>query len=144
MSRKSSATFNSIQDDDPFYFLIHKKCYLRIYTLNSVYLIPKKMWMALQTLLFFAKICQYSETSMIHILFSLLRIKDLYMFWALLAHFQEVLHKWHLVYCMLVMSVSCNRSTSILVQPSDITRMQCTKCRLFRASWGWAGNAWNM
>jgi hypothetical protein len=45
---------------------------------------------------------QYSETNVMHFLFSLLRIKDLYMFQALLAH---LLHKQHLVYCMCVMSV---------------------------------------
>jgi hypothetical protein len=36
-----------------------------------------------------------------HFLFSLLRIKGLYMFRALVAHPQEVLHKRHLVYCVL-------------------------------------------
>jgi hypothetical protein len=48
---------------------------------------------------------QYSETNVMHFLFSLLRIKGLYMFPALLAHPQEVLHKRHLVYCVHVMSV---------------------------------------
>jgi hypothetical protein len=43
---------------------------------------------------------QYSETKVIHFLFSLLRIKGLYMFRALLAHPQEALHKRHLVYCV--------------------------------------------
>jgi hypothetical protein len=46
---------------------------------------------------------QYSETSVMHFLFSLLRIKGLYMFRALLAHPLEVLHKRHLVYCLRVM-----------------------------------------
>jgi hypothetical protein len=45
---------------------------------------------------------------------------------ALLAHPQEAPHKPHLVYCVRVMSVGCSRigvdSTSILVQPTDITR----------------------
>jgi hypothetical protein len=31
------------------------------------------------------------------------------MFQPLLAHRQEALHKWHLVYCMRVMSVGCIR-----------------------------------
>jgi hypothetical protein len=31
-----------------------------------------------------------------------------------------------------------------LVQPTDITRTQYTKCRLYSASWGWASNARNM
>jgi hypothetical protein len=42
-----------------------------------------------------------------HFLFSLLRIKGLYIFRALLAHPQEALHKRHLVYCWRVMSVGC-------------------------------------
>jgi hypothetical protein len=41
---------------------------------------------------------QYSETNVMHFLFRLLRIKDLYVFRALLAHPQESLHKRHLVY----------------------------------------------
>jgi hypothetical protein len=53
--------------------------------------------------------CQYSETNVMHFLFSLLRIKGLYMFRALLAHPQEALHKRHLAYCVRVMSVGCIR-----------------------------------
>jgi hypothetical protein len=48
---------------------------------------------------------QYSETNVMHLLFSLLRIKGLYMFRELLAHPQEMIHKRQLVYCMRVMSV---------------------------------------
>jgi hypothetical protein len=44
---------------------------------------------------------QYSETNAIHDLFSLLRIKDLYMLRALLAYPQEALNKRQLVYCAL-------------------------------------------
>jgi uncharacterized protein YrrD len=44
-----------------------------------------------------------------HFLFSLLRIKDLYMFQALLAHPQEVLHKRCLIYCVRVISIGCTR-----------------------------------
>jgi hypothetical protein len=44
-----------------------------------------------------------------HFLFSLLRIKGLYMFQALLAHPQEAFHQWHLVYCVHVLSVGCTR-----------------------------------
>jgi hypothetical protein len=69
---------------------------------------------------------QYNETVM-HFLFSLLRIKGLFMFRALPAHPQEALHMRYLVYCMRV-----------------ITRTQCTKCRLCIASWGWKSNARNM
>jgi hypothetical protein len=74
---------------------------------------------------------QYSETNVMQFLFSLLRIKGLYMFRALLTHLQEALHKRHLVYCVRVMSVGC---TKILVQPTDITRTQYTKFRLCSAS----------
>jgi hypothetical protein len=41
------------------------------------------------------------------LLFSLLRINGRYMFRALLAHPQEVLHKRHFVYCLRVMSFGC-------------------------------------
>jgi hypothetical protein len=52
---------------------------------------------------------QYSETNVMPFLFSLLRIKGLYMFRALLAHPQDVLHKQHLVHCVRVMSAGCCR-----------------------------------
>jgi hypothetical protein len=52
---------------------------------------------------------RYSETNVMHFLFSLLRIQGLYRFRALLAHPQETLHKPHLVYCVRVMSVGCTR-----------------------------------
>jgi hypothetical protein len=42
-----------------------------------------------------------------HIPFSLLRIKSLYIFRALLVHPQEATHKRHFVYCVRVMSVGC-------------------------------------
>jgi hypothetical protein len=48
---------------------------------------------------------QYSETNVMYFLFSLLRIKGLYMFRTLLVHPQEALHRQHLVYCVRVMSV---------------------------------------
>jgi hypothetical protein len=41
---------------------------------------------------------QYSETNVMHFLFTLLRIKGLYMFRALLAHPQEALKQTALVY----------------------------------------------
>jgi hypothetical protein len=52
---------------------------------------------------------QYSKTKVMYVLFSSLKVKGLYMFRALLAHSQEVLHKWHLVYCVRVMSAGCTR-----------------------------------
>jgi hypothetical protein len=91
---------------------------------------------------------QYNETNVMHFSFSLLKIKSLYMFRALLDHPQEALKKRHLVYCVHVMSDGCTRteviSNPILVQPTDITRTQYTKCRLFSTSWWWASNARNM
>jgi hypothetical protein len=57
-------------------------------------------------------IYQYSETNVMHFLFSLLRIKGLYIFRVLLAHPQEILLKRHLVYCVRVMSVGCYQDWS--------------------------------
>jgi hypothetical protein len=45
-----------------------------------------------------------NETNVMHFSFSLLRIKGLYMFRALLVHPQEVLHKLKLQPCILRMS----------------------------------------
>jgi hypothetical protein len=111
---------------------------------------------------------QYSETNVMHFLFSLLRIKGLYMFRALLAHPQEALYKRHLVYCMRVVSVGCTRTEVPLHGTGYIAYMLCqlaatriggelqswcsqlttctqyTKSRLCSASWGWASNARNM
>jgi hypothetical protein len=87
---------------------------------------------------------QYRETNVMQFLFSLLRVKGLYMFRALLSHPQEAIHKRHLVYCYVSWLHQGWSSTPILVQPTDITHTQYTKCRLFRASWGWTSNAPNM
>jgi hypothetical protein len=59
------------------------------------------------TNLTYALAYQYNETNLMHFLFSLLRIKDLDMFRALLAHLQDSLHKRHLVYCVRIMSLGC-------------------------------------
>jgi hypothetical protein len=56
---------------------------------------------------------QCSETNLMHFLFSLLRIKGLYILQALLAHSQEALHKRHLKYCVRVMSVGCTILVSL-------------------------------
>jgi hypothetical protein len=48
---------------------------------------------------------QYSKTNVMHLLLNLLRIKDLYIFRALLSHLQEALHKRNLVYGVRAMSV---------------------------------------
>jgi hypothetical protein len=72
-----------------------------------------------------------------HFLFSLLRIKGLYMFRGLLVDPQEALHKRHLVYCVRIMSVGCTKIGAELVnlvQPADIKRTQYNKCYFFSAS----------
>jgi hypothetical protein len=89
-------------------------------------------------------VCQYSETNVMHFLLNLSSSKSLYMFRVLLAHLQEALHKLHLVYCVRVKSVGCASFTPILVQPTDITHMQYTKCLLCSASWRWGSSARNM
>jgi hypothetical protein len=53
------------------------------------------------------RVYQYSETNVMHFLFSLVRIKGLCMFRALLAQRQEALNKRYLVYCVRVMPVGC-------------------------------------
>jgi hypothetical protein len=64
-----------------------------------------------------------------HFFFSLLRIKGLYMFRALLAHLQGALHKQHVVYCLRCMSDGRNQDwsgtgvTPILVQEETPYRM---------------------
>jgi hypothetical protein len=70
---------------------------------------------------------QYTETNVMHFLFSLLRIKSVYMFRELLVRPQEALNKRQLVYCVLRA-----RYVSWLyqVEPTDIKHMHCTKCRL--------------
>jgi hypothetical protein len=68
---------------------------------------------------------QCSETKVMHILFSLLINKGLYMFRALLSHPQEAPHKRYLVYCWRVLSDGCTRTG-------------------LNASWGWASIARNI
>jgi hypothetical protein len=70
---------------------------------------------------------QYSETSVMHILFNLLRIKDLYMFRAFLAHPQEALNIQDLFYCVRVMSVGCTRIgvEIVLSNPGDTKYRLC-------------------
>jgi hypothetical protein len=65
-----------------------------------------------------------------HFSFNSVRITGLYVFRALLAHPQEALYRWNLVYCMRVVSWLHQDWSGILVQPTDITRTQYTKCRL--------------
>jgi hypothetical protein len=63
---------------------------------------------------------QYNETNMMHFPFNLLRIKGPYMFRALLAAPQEVLHKRHLVCCVRIMSDG-SATTAVKLQ------FQCSK-----------------
>jgi hypothetical protein len=76
----------------------------------------------------------YNKTNVMQFSFNLLRIKDLYMFRALLALPQEVLHKRHLVHCVRIMSVAVPRlqwtRTAIVAQPTDIIHTHYTKCHL--------------
>jgi hypothetical protein len=105
----------------------------------------QRLWRITESTLYDEYNCyQYNEINVMHVSFSLLRIKILYMFRKLLAHPQEALHKRHLVYCVRGMSVGCGSFTAVVAQPSNITRTQYTKCRLCSASWEWASNARNM
>jgi hypothetical protein len=84
---------------------------------------------------------QYSETNVMHFSFSLLRIKGLYMFRALLAHPQEGLHKRHWVYCVRVMSVgytrigveltshTCNIPSAACEEPPEDEQLMLETCR---------------
>jgi hypothetical protein len=78
---------------------------------------------------------QYNETNVTHFLFSLLIIKDLYMFRALLAHPQEVLHKRHLVYCVRIMSVGCG-AVAVSLQPCHYYARNIPSAVCASTSWG--------
>jgi hypothetical protein len=64
------------------------------------YLLRKEFMGQIKTLLtvLHSTVYRYSETNVMHFLFNLLRSKGLYMFRALLAHPQELIHKRHLAY----------------------------------------------
>jgi hypothetical protein len=70
------------------------------------------------------RVYQYSETKVMHFLFNLLRIKDLYMFRALFAHPQEALDKRHLVYCVRIISVDCG-TVAVQLKPCNILNVVC-------------------
>jgi hypothetical protein len=87
---------------------------------------------------------QCNGSNVMHFSFTLLRIKDLYMFRTLVAHPQEVMYvafgilrvynaRWH-----------GSSFTATVPHPSDIIRTQYAKCRLYSASWGWESNVRNM
>jgi hypothetical protein len=71
---------------------------------------------------------QYNETKVMHYSFNLLRIKGLYMFRALLAHPQQALNKWHLVYCVCIVSVYCVCIVSVYWSVISYTS-RINKCR---------------
>jgi hypothetical protein len=72
---------------------------------------------AIIPIIIYIAVYQYNETNVMHFSFSSFRTKGIYMFRALLAHPQEVLHKRHLVYCVRVMSVGCTRNgVALLLQ----------------------------
>jgi hypothetical protein len=56
-----------------------------------------------------------------HSLFNVLKIKGLYIFRALFALPQEVVHKRHLLYCVCVLR---QLAAPILMQPTDISSKQ--------------------
>jgi hypothetical protein len=63
---------------------------------------------------------QYSETSVMHFSFDLLRIKGLYMFRALLAHPQEAIHK--LTYARNILNAVC-------ASPAEDEQVMLETCR---------------
>jgi hypothetical protein len=75
----------------------------------------------------------------LHFLFSLLRIKGLYVFRALLAHPQEVLDKRQVVKCLRIMSVGCttlgvkeharNMKNAVCVAPPEDEQVIRETCR---------------
>jgi hypothetical protein len=75
-------------------------------------------------------IYQYSETNVMHFLFTLLRINGLYMFRALLAHPQESLNKRNFVCCVCVMSVGCTRIGVEVRCTSGTSYIACVLCQL--------------
>jgi hypothetical protein len=65
---------------------------------------------------------QYSETNVMYFIFNLLRINDLYMFAALLAHPHEALYKGNLRARYVSWLHQDGSGTPTLVQPTNITR----------------------
>jgi hypothetical protein len=90
---------------------------------------------------------QYNDSNVIHLSFSLLRIKGLFMFRALLAHPQEALHKRHLVYCVRIMSVGCCHGCSqsaTVQQPPEDEQVMLERCRglWFSTNWMKSKSRW--
>jgi hypothetical protein len=84
---------------------------------------------------------QYSETNVMYFLFNLLKeLRASTCF----EHYLLILRRCYTNDTWYIACVLCQFATPGLMQPTDITRTQYIKCRLCRASWGWASNAWNM
>jgi hypothetical protein len=84
-------------------------------------------------------------------LFSLVRIKGLCMFRALLAHPQEVLHKRHLVYCMKLQSwhsqmtlYARNIPSAVCTTPPEDEQVMLKTCRgsWFSINWMKSASRW--
>jgi hypothetical protein len=58
--------------------------------------------------------------------------------------YEELRASTYFEHNLLILRWRCSSFTSKLVQPTDITRTQCTNCSLWGASWGWASNSRNM
>jgi hypothetical protein len=99
---------------------------------------------------------QYSETNVVHFLFSLLRIKGLYMFRALLARLQEVLHKRHLLYLLCACYVSwllpglvgaakwqhaSSIASGVCLAPSEDEQVMLETCSGFQFTMNWIKRA---
>jgi hypothetical protein len=78
---------------------------------------------------------QYTRTNVMHFSFDLLRIKGLYMFRALLAHPQQVMHKRHLVYCV---------HMSVCASPPEDEQVMLETCRgiWFSINWMKSASRW--
>jgi hypothetical protein len=84
-------------------------------------------------------LCQYSETDVMHFSLILLRIKGLYMFRALLAHPQQVLHNstWYIA-CVLC------RLAAVCVAPPEDEQVMLETCRglWFSINWMKSSSRW--
>jgi hypothetical protein len=84
-------------------------------------------------------VCQYSETNVIHFLFSLLRIKSL-------LHVSSITSSSLGGATQTAFGIlrACYVSWLHQVQPTDIPRTQYTQCRLCSDPWRWGSNVRNV
>jgi hypothetical protein len=94
---------------------------------------------------------QYNETNMMHFSFSLLRIKGLYVFRALLSHPQEALHKRHSVYCVKLQPCHSQLTlyarsipNAVCVSPPEDEQVMLETCRglWFSTNWMKSASRW--